>query len=119
MIWIITEFCINIGLKSKLNGLRTEIAKNRDIECEGFANYNNRRGYLFLTKSALEFYYSKSKPDLNNFYILLENIKSVYVKGNFFLGEKLTIKTQDEQISFLVDNPKQWELCIKNKLQIS
>ncbi len=86
-------------VKRKSISLHNEISKNREILFECPSALDNRQGYLVLTKSSLEFYYFKTERK-NNFYVLLKDITSVSVSGDFLFGKKLIVNTLGDEIFF-------------------
>lgn len=98
-----------IKLKSKIVSLRNEILNERKIVYEGTFSYRKRLGFLFLTNNAVEFYFDRKTKSTSNFYILLKDIVSVSVSGDWFFGKKLNIKTAGEEISIIVDKAGQWQ----------
>ncbi len=105
-----------IRLKSKIVSLRNEILNERKIVYEGAFSYKRRLGFLFLTNNALEFYFDKKSKNSSNFYILLEDIVSVSVSGDWFYGKKLNIKTSCEEMSIIADKADQWQEQINKKM---
>ncbi len=98
------------GIEKRVQPLREEISAKRKIICEGGTTVNGIGGWMFLTEDAVEFYPHKANFGGNAFYIALDEIVEVTVKG------KLIIKKRDYTYELAAVKPHVWKDYIEKML---
>ena len=95
--------------------MRADIAKKRNVFCDGGATIQGNGGWLFFTDFGLEFYPHRFNTSPQNVIIPAKNIKSVNTRKN-----KLTIVTTENQsIAIVVAHNKEWSELITSCVLIS
>lgn len=90
--------------EKKYDKKRLEIAKEREIVCDGGATVQGNGGWLFLTDYGLEFYPHKINISQKNLMIPKSAIKFVKTNKN-----RLVVDTiENTTIEFVVSHNKEW-----------
>ena len=97
------------GTEKKFAKMRTEIAADRRIICDGGATWQGLGGWLFLTEAGLEFYPHKFNHGKQDFAIPTEDLTAVSVKRNMVT---VTLQT-GSSVSVVVSHAKEWAEQIK------
>ncbi len=103
LMWAITKL-----LEIKFNKKRKEIAKKREIICDGGATIQGSGGWMYLSKQGLEFYPHKINISTEPILIPITNILGADVQKN-----KLVIATSgNRNIIAVVAHAKEWKMHI-------
>ena len=107
--FVVMMFCSK--LEKRVESIRVEISKLRNIVCEGPANLKNGinsvGGWLFLSEDALEFYPHKMNIGGDDTAILLDDIVNVETKVN-----QIIIQTKNKTFKFVVSRSNLWKKSI-------
>lgn len=98
-----------LAVENHFNKKCTEISCGREIICEGPANVFGKVGWLYLFEDALEYYPKRECVNNSRIIIKIEIITDVFLKREY-----LTVKNQNADAVFRVEQPKAWlEILLK------
>jgi hypothetical protein len=95
--------------EKKFAKMRSEIAADRRVICDGGATWQGLGGWMFLTEAGLEFYPHKLNHGSQNFAIPTEELVSVTVKRNMV---SVTLQNGGE-VAVVVSHAKEWQAQIQ------
>ena len=97
-------FLTTLAIEKKFSKMRSEIAADRRIICDGAATWQGLGGWMFLTEAGLEFYPHKLNHSQQSFAIPTKELVSVSVKRN-----ALTVDLQNgASVAVVVSHAKEW-----------
>ena len=100
------------GTEKKFAKMRTEIAADRRVICDGGATWQGLGGWLFLTAAGLEFYPHKFNHGKQDFAIPLGELTGVSVKRNI-----VTVTLQNgSSVSVVVSHAGEWKVQIQTAI---
>ncbi len=100
-------------MESKFKKMRDDIAKTKEIICDGGATVDGNGGWMFFTETGLEFYPHKINLDTNQQIIPISDIVAVNTKFN-----KIIVSTaRGEQVNIVVSNSNGWKSHIDRHIK--
>ncbi len=92
-------------MESKYKKMRAEMAKTKEVICDGGATVDGNGGWMFFTETGLEFYPHKINLSTDQRIILISDIVAVNTKFN-----RIIVSTvHGEQIKIIVANANGWK----------
>ena len=100
------------GTEKKFAKMRSEIAADRRVICDGGATWQGLGGWMFLTAAGLEFYPHKFNHGKQNFAIPTEELTGVTVKRNMVV---VSLRNGSE-VPVVVSHAGEWREQIRKAM---
>lgn len=100
--------------EKKYDKKRFEIAKERNVICDGASTFQGNGGWMFFTECGLEFYPHKFNNSKKELIIPINAIKSVKANKNQLVVDTI----ENSTIAFVVSHNKEWVEQIKRYIKI-